>query len=113
MQVVRQTQRVVDGGVEAGGEHLPAAHRAVLDTLATSPRALAPTARLPPEDAIRVTTVSFHTQIFSRNEEIFSADTLEDIPSRCRTRVWAQVCSASRSRCRLPRFRRSAHKGRS
>lgn len=67
VQVVRQTQRVVDGGVEAGGEHLPAAHRAVLDALATRPRALAPTARLPPEDAIRVTTVSFHTQIFSGN----------------------------------------------
>lgn len=44
---MRQTQRVVDRGVEAWRQHLPAAHSAILYALATGARTLTPTAGLP------------------------------------------------------------------
>lgn len=48
VQVMWQTQRVVDRGIKTRRQHLPAAHRAVLNTLPTGSRAVAPATGLPP-----------------------------------------------------------------
>lgn len=60
VEVMWQTQWIIDRGVQSRRKHLPAAHSAILEALSAGPRALAPTTGLPPADIVMEPQLRIH-----------------------------------------------------